>query len=104
MGEWKTIEPEVWKAENSGDSIEGILINKRPSPKYDNKIYNIETANGEQKVVFGTTVLDDRMDYVEIGTRVRITYKGTEKNKKDQDVKIFKVEAQEKIKKAEHVN
>ena len=27
---WKTIEPEIWKPEQDGDNIEGILINKEP--------------------------------------------------------------------------
>ena len=90
--EFEEVNPTVWKPEEVGDSVEGVLVNKEPSPKYDNQIYHLETKDKGQLVVFGTTVLDNRMAYVEVGEVVRITYKGTEKNKKDQDTKIFKVE------------
>lgn len=28
--EWQTIEPGIWKPENEGDQIEGVLVNKEP--------------------------------------------------------------------------
>ena len=101
QGKWKEINPLSWKPENTGDIIEGVLLSKTPSKNYDNQVYEIETANGEQKRVFGTTVLDNRMTFVNVGDNVRITYKGTEKNKKDQDVKIFKVEKQDRVETAQ---
>jgi hypothetical protein len=88
------IEPNVWKPEKSGDEITGVLIGKEDSKKYENKVYHLETKVGslvEQKVVFGTTVLDDRMGYIKVGDTVKIVFKGTVKNSKQQDTKVFEV-------------
>jgi len=84
------IEPNVWKPEKEGDEIQGVLVNVSQSKRYENKVYHIETTEG-QKVVFGTTVLDDRMAYVKVSEFVKIIYKHTEKNSRGQDTKIFKV-------------
>ena len=92
--EFEEVNPTVWKPAQDGDMIEGKLVNKQPSPRYDNQIYHIETKSNGQLAIFGTTVLDDRMAYVNVGESVRITYKGTQKNSKGQDTKIFKVERQ----------
>lgn len=95
--EFRDIEPGVWKPESEGDEIIGRLIKVTESKKYseDGKVYHLEVTeeNGEieNKVVFGTAVLDDRMSFVNIGDTVRITYEGMQPNKKGQDTKIFKV-------------
>lgn len=91
---FQKIEPNVWKPENEGDEIQGVLIRIQDSLRFDNKVYHLETKEGEQitqKVVFGSTVLDDRMGYVKEGDQVRIVYKGLQKNQKGQDTKIFEV-------------
>lgn len=89
---FQTIEPTIWKPSKDGDKIEGVLVRKNPQGgKYNNESYNIDTGNG-LFVVFGTTVLEQRMMFCNVGDMVRITYKGTEKNKKKQDTKIFNVE------------
>jgi hypothetical protein len=90
---YEKIEPVVWKPINDGDTIEGFLIHiDTDSGKYKSKIYHIETiGNKEQKVVFGTTVLDDKMKCIVIGDRIKIIFKGTTKNEKKQDVKIYEV-------------
>lgn len=96
MVEYEDIEPNVWKPEKTGDQIEGVLINKKDNPKYEGRIYHIENESG-RFVVFGTTVLDDRMSYVQIGERVRIEFRGKELNKKGQEVKIFRVGKEKKV-------
>jgi len=92
--DFEPIEPNVWKPEKDGDEIMGVLVSSEPSPRYDNKVYHLEVKEDEkttQKVVFGTTVLDDRMSYIKVGDVVKIIFKGIQKNQKGQDVKIFQV-------------
>ena len=42
--------------------------------------------------VWGSAVLDDRMSYVKVGDKVRITYEGETTNKRNQRLNLFKVE------------
>jgi hypothetical protein len=89
---WETIEPGVWKPANEGDQIQGILVQKREKGgKYDSESYVVENQDG-MHLIFATTVLQQRMELVNVGDEVRITYKGVEQNTKGQDVKIFKVQ------------
>lgn len=95
--EFRKIEPGVWKAENEGDEIIGKLVKIGESSKYGKgKTYHLEvtddaTGEVENKVVFGSTVLDDRMGFVNVGDYVKIQFTKLDKNKKGQDVKIFEV-------------
>ena len=96
MEEFTQINPGVWKPTTAGEEIVGVLVSVQDSTKYENnKIYHIDAieANGSrsQKVVFGTTVLDDRMSYIKVGDTVKIIFKGTVQNAKKQDTKIFEV-------------
>ena len=56
------------------ETIVGLLIDKKPSKKYEGKnIYKIQTKKEEiPKVLIGTTILDDLLGQVEIGSEVRI--------------------------------
>ena len=93
---FKNIEPGVWNYENEGDHIEGILIKKGKEVGPNNSnTYHLETPDGKHMMVWGTTILDSRMDFVKIDDYVRVTYKGKTKNKKGQDTKVFKVEVKE---------
>lgn len=88
---YQLINPNVWKPVTSGDSIEGFLIKIEQSRTYDSKVYNIESLEKKQIVVFGTTVLDDKMSYVNPGDKIKIVYRGVVKNSKGQDTKVFEV-------------
>jgi len=91
---FQKIEPGIWKPENDGDMIVGKLLRVEDSKSFKNKVYALEIAEGldtEQKIVFGSTVLDDRMSFVHTGDIVKIVFKGTQKNKKGQDTKVFEV-------------
>lgn len=89
---YKKIEPKVWKPENKGDFIEGILISKAPSSKFpETQQYIIINAAEENITVYGTTILDDRMAAIKISSKIKIVFNGLEQNKKKQDVKMFDV-------------
>jgi len=94
--QWENISPGIWKPEKDGDSIEGVLKAKRTNVGVNNSnAYDLETKDGGF-MIWGSKVLDDRMNFVDIGDKVRITYKGKEKNKKEQDVNIYTVEREKK--------
>ncbi len=91
--EWQTIEPGIWKPETEGDQIAGDLVNKEPRDEAagTSARYYIENPDG-MFLVWGSAVIDDRMQYVKIGQKMRITFEGHTKNKKNQQVNLFKVE------------
>ena len=93
---WVTVEPNVWKYENPEDSIEGVYITKKEDVGVHNsKAYYIENKAG-QHLVWGSTVLDDRMSIIKVGEYIKITFMGTQKNQRGQDTKIFKVQREER--------
>jgi len=96
MDEWKTIEPGVWKPVKESEQITGILVSKEPKDEISglSARYYLETKAG-MFFVWGTAVLDDRMKYVKIGQKVRITFEGKTTNKRGQTVNLFKVEVAE---------
>lgn len=90
--EFEEINPDTWKPVKDGDQVEGVLVNKRTGVGV-NESNAYDLANmGTQIMVWGSAVLDNRMDSIAIGDFVRITYQGTKLNAKGQDTKIFKVE------------
>lgn len=89
--EYVKVEPGVWKPATVGETIEGVLINVQKSGRYDSEIYHVECSDGKQIAIFGTTVLSDKMSYVKPGEQFKVVYKGTMKNSKGQDTKLFEV-------------
>jgi len=90
---YEEVNPELWTYSNDGDFIEGTLVLKQEDVG-DNKsmMYSIETPQGV-KNVWGSAVLDSRMQLVNVGYKVRITYKGLGLAKGGKNApKIFKVE------------
>jgi len=56
-----------------GESIEGLLIDKYASVKYNTCIYKIKDKHDDSiKVVLGTTILDKLMEPKQIGDVVKI--------------------------------
>ena len=90
--DFEEISPNVWKPQNKGDAIEGTLVLKRTNvgPNESNAYY-LE-KDGHQTMVWGTTVIDDRMTFVNVGDYIRITFKDILENAKKQPLKVFKVE------------
>ena len=91
------VEPGIWKPENEGDYIFGVLINSEPRDDANDisAKYFIETDTG-LTMFWGSAVLDDKMKLIKIGTPIRVTYNGTKKNAKGRDFKMYTVETGKK--------
>ena len=88
---WVSMEPEIWKYENKGDELEGVLVAKIPEGgKYGNESYVVENRAG-RFTVFATTVLKRLMKTVSIGDEIRIVFTGTKETDKDEDLKLFSI-------------
>ncbi len=98
---WQAVEPSVFKPVNAGDHIIGRLVSKEPRDEVANLSarYYLE-HQGETHLVWGSAVLDDRMQFVKTGEVVRITYKDKIKNKRNQDMNLYTVEV---AKSREHI-
>lgn len=97
QGHYASVEPQVWKPEETGQTLEGVLLHKEERTADAGARYYLSVnVNGKitNCMVWGTTVLDDRMQFVKIGDQVRITYKGEQPatDPKKNPLKIFKVE------------
>jgi hypothetical protein len=91
---YQEIEPTVWKPEQEGDFIEGVLVRAQPNVgENESMLYGIETPEGV-KNVWGSAILDERMSFVKVGEKCKITFKGLAKESKKgrNPAKIFKVE------------
>ena len=96
MEKWKTIEPGVWKPEKEGEDIIGVLVSKEPKDEkagYSARYY-LDTKEG-MFLIWGSAVIDDRMQYVKISDKIRITFDGKTKNKRNQDVNLFTIDVAE---------
>ena len=77
MEQYKTIEPGIWKPQNEGDSITGILVSKEEAnPERNMSAKYMIDSNEGVTLVWGSAVLDERMAVVPIQSKVRITYNG----------------------------
>ncbi len=90
---YKEIDPSTWKYDKDGDFIEGTLIQVQEEVGMNkSKLYSIETPKGVVSV-WGSAVLDSRMVLVQIGSKIRITFKGRAEAKGGKNpAKLFKVE------------
>ena len=90
---WHEVEqPDTWKPEKEGDSISGVLLAKK-SDVGENKsnLYTLDTKEGV-KSVWGSAVLDNRMEQVKEGELIKIEFEGRQESSKGkQPTKIFKV-------------
>lgn len=77
-----------------GQVLQGELVNKRDG-QYG-KVFDIRTDDGEEKTVFGTTILEDKMQSASIGDEVRITFLGHMETNTGRNAKNFKVERKKK--------
>lgn len=90
---YQEINPTDWTYEKDGDFIEGFLVQVQKDIGVNKSmLYSVETPEGV-KNVWGATLLDSRMSLVNVGSKVKITYKGLAEAKSGKNpAKIFKVE------------
>lgn len=94
--EWVEVNPmdddsEIIKL-REGEEITGILLDKYPSKKYPgHQIYKIKPKDGVSKVIIGTTVLDNKMTYVEINDVIRIIRDKDQKNDTGRFYQVYRV-------------
>ena len=96
--QWEAVEPNVWKFEKEGDSIEGTLVLKKTNIGVNHSnAYYIQKADGSQWLVWGSKIMDDRMELVPEMSQVKIVFKNRTLNAKKQPLKIFQVFTQKAI-------
>jgi len=90
---YQEIKPTDWTYEKDGDFIEGVLVQKQEKiGPNQSMLYSIENPEGV-KSVWGSAILDQRMAFVKVGEKIKITYKGlAEPTPGKKAAKIFKVE------------
>jgi len=81
--------PEVWTHEKKGDVIEGIYLNKKENVGKNKANMYILDVDGKKMSVWGSTVLDNKMDEVPTGNKIWITFMGIDE---DKGYKNYKVE------------
>lgn len=73
---------EVWEAKK-GDKITGVYKGYEEIAKTNSRLHLLDTEDGKIKV-WGSKVLDGKLEEVENGTKVMIKYKGKVKSKSSQ--------------------
>ena len=86
--EWEYIEQEVWKPTAENSSIQGTLIGKASKDENIGARYYIVNESGKY-IVWGSAMLDNKMQFVKIGQVVRISYEGKSKGRQGQDINNF---------------
>lgn len=78
MSKYKEATGNFWKPEKEEEFIEGLLTKVEENVGANNsRVYHIETLEDHINTkLWGTTILDNRMDEVKVGQQVKITYKG----------------------------
>jgi hypothetical protein len=91
---------EVWERDTSeedgevikldiNDSVEGLLIDKFKSVKYDTFVYKIKTKDNKVLVLLGSTVLDKLMSKRELGHEIKITRLEDQKSQSGRTYQFF---------------
>lgn len=89
--EFTKIEPSIWKPKTVGESVEGVLVSVEDGKKFENtKVYHLE-KDGVQTIVFGSTVLKEKMAHIQVGEYCKIQYDGMKDNAKKQKTNMFTV-------------
>ena len=90
---YKEINPTEWKYDKDEDFIEGVLVQvQKDIGQNKSMLYSLDTKEGILNV-WGAAILDSRMALVNVGEKIKITYKGLAEAKGGKNpAKIFKVE------------
>lgn len=78
---------------SEGDVVEGVLVKvEEDIGAHNSKMYHIKTEDGPLSV-WGSTMLDLIMEFIPVGMKIRITFKGLGKAKGgNKPPKLFDVE------------
>ena len=93
---WKEIKDDIfedtWMPKEEGDSIEGVLVEIKENVGVNkSKLYKVQTDDGLISV-WGSTILDSRLEQVPVGAKIKIVYQGLGKAKAGRNApKLFKV-------------
>ena len=88
---WELLEPGSWKPQNAGDEVAGVFIAKKENVGINkSNVYYLENKDGPT-MIWGSTVLDDRMTIAHIGDHIQIKFLGTQENTRGQPTKLFEV-------------
>lgn len=90
---FEEINPSIFLFKNEGDFIEGFLIRKQEKVgANESMLYSIDVGDSI-KSIWGSAILDERMQFVNVGSKIRVTFKGLGEAKGDkQPPKLWKVE------------
>jgi len=91
-GQWIEVQDGKVVKLKPGESIQGLLVAKDHSAKYNVDIHKIQ-KKGENgpAVILGTTVLDRKMQQVEVGTLIKIERLEDTMNSRGQRMQDWKV-------------
>jgi len=97
---WKKVDEfekgDIQEMNENGQQIEGELLRKQVEVgKHNSNLYTIRRKDGVVKKIWGTAILDNRLQEVPVGARVRITFEGEIKSKSGNPLKSFTVEVWE---------
>ena len=83
MTNWTEIKPKrddnekVFSPSQAGESVEGVLVDTKENVGPNNsKLYSLEQPDGTVVKVWGSTVLDSRMEVVGAKSYIKIVYQG----------------------------
>ena len=93
---YKDVEQEFWSYEQASDAVMGIYLNSQDEVgENKSKVYNLEQPNGKIISIWGSTVLNHKMNLVKIGDDIKIVYLGKVKPEQGREYKDFNVQKAE---------
>jgi len=92
---YKKVEDVIFKFENEGDTLKGVLLSKEKNSNsdYDNFVCKIKEEDTDEIITFFTTkVLETKLKTIDVGTKVKIVMTGSKPSKSGRnDTKLFDV-------------
>ena len=82
MADWEKVkDAEEWNFEEDGKELVGKFVGvKTGVGKNDSNIYTFKLADGTERAVWGSAILDRRLANLEIGQETKIVFKGRVKS------------------------
>lgn len=94
--QWEEINPmetPVWQPKKVGDELMGVLehVDENVGPNKSH-MYTLRKPNGDLVKIWGSTLLDSRFQFINLGEHVKIIFQGEKKGvKSGRDYLDFKV-------------